>query len=101
TRQALTSRLFPYTTLFRSLQDAADALGLAVGRVQDAVARLDLARVDAEVGELPDVRIGHDLEGERRERRLERGRSGFLLCALRRSEEHTSELQSRGQLVCR
>ena len=29
---------------------------------------LSLPRVDAEVGELADVRVGHDLEGERRER---------------------------------
>ena len=49
-------------------QQPADPLGLAVGRVEHAAARLELARVDAEVGELADERIGHDLEGERRER---------------------------------
>ena len=36
--------------------------------VEHARARLELARVDAEVGELADERVGHDLEGERRER---------------------------------
>ena len=56
------------------LEDAADALGLAGGRVEDAVAGLELAGVDAEVGQLADVRVGHDLEGERRERLLERRR---------------------------
>ena len=54
------------------LEDAADALGLAGRRVQDAVAGLQLAGVDAEVRELADVRVGHHLEGERRERLVER-----------------------------
>ena len=48
-------------------QDAADALGAAGHGVEHAPARGELARVDAEVGELADVRVGHDLEGERRE----------------------------------
>ena len=38
----------------------------------DLVALLQLARVDADVGELADVRVGHDLEGERRERLVDR-----------------------------
>ena len=50
------------------LEQAADALGLAGRHVEDAVAGLDLARVDAEVGELADVRVAHDLERERGER---------------------------------
>ena len=49
-------------------QDAADALGAAGGDVQHARAGLELARVDAEVGELADVGVGHDLERERGER---------------------------------
>ena len=54
------------------LEDAADPLGLAVRRVEHAVAGLEPARVDAEVRQLADVRVGHDLEGERRERLVER-----------------------------
>ena len=54
------------------LQDAADPLGLAGRRVEHAVARLELAAVDAEVGQLADVRVGHHLEGERRERLVQR-----------------------------
>ena len=50
------------------LEDAADPLGLARRRVEDAVAGLELARVDAEVRQLADVRIGHHLERERGER---------------------------------
>ena len=51
-------------------QDAADALGAAGVRVQHAAAGAELAGVDAEVGELADERVGHDLEGQRRERRV-------------------------------
>src|SRR3954464_854352 len=54
------------------LEDAADPLGLAGRRVEDAVAGLDLTGVDAEVRQLADVRVGHDLEGERRERLVDR-----------------------------
>src|SRR5256885_8362915 len=70
------STLFPYTTLFRSLRDRAAARGrCGVGAAQ--VQRLEAgaceaARVDAGVG--PEAR---------------------------RSEEHTSELQSPCNLVCR
>jgi hypothetical protein len=49
-------------------QHAPDALGAAGRHVEHARPRLELARVDAEVGELADERVGHDLEGERRER---------------------------------
>ena len=48
-------------------QDAADALLAVLGRVVDLRALLELARVDAEVGELA-VRVGDDLERERGER---------------------------------
>src|SRR3712207_8773368 len=65
------STLFPYTTLFRSVRAS----------LEDHVARLDW----------PPERI------ERY--RTERLRS--LLAFARRSEEHTSELQSRQYLVCR
>src|SRR3989442_7688810 len=66
------STLFPYTTLFRSRHRA------------PAVAR----RIDAEPGEPGDL-VG------------EIGISRLLPLAAVRSEEHTSELQSRPHLVCR
>ena len=44
------------------------ALGPAGRRVEDAVAGLERAGVDAKVRQLADVRVGHDLEGERGER---------------------------------
>ena len=49
-------------------QDAPDPLGAPAADVEHARARLQAAGVDAEVGELADVGVGDDLEGERRER---------------------------------
>src|SRR3712207_7045843 len=83
------STLFPYTTLFRS---------------EDGVLLLLL------VGTLG--RLGRRLRGGRRHRRrplLQRRRRGLASdrrlphrgADLVRSEEHTSELQSRQYLVCR
>src|SRR5260370_16148680 len=75
------STLFPYTTLFRSLLGGADR-GPDIGRRRRHVDVLDA--VDREG---VDDRIGD--HGER-------GRDAGL-----RSEEHTSELQSHLNLVCR
>src|SRR2546430_3531042 len=71
------STLFPYTTLFRSVRQAARPLE---------------ARAAGRAGDQPARAVGPDLH--RRERDLRLG-------ALRRSEEHTSELQSQSNLVCR
>src|SRR3712207_8940215 len=72
------STLFPYTTLFRSGQvaDAVELHELRHRRRDDLVARRILAR--------------RRPVGDRVRRRVEI-----------RSEEHTSELQSRQYLVCR
>src|SRR3712207_6939333 len=79
------STLFPYTTLFRSLDCARDGL-IEVGRGADGrtqrrrIAVLARGRIDG------DGRGGRLPYGER---------------LVVRSEEHTSELQSRQYLVCR
>src|SRR3712207_6946764 len=80
------STLFPYTTLFRSEfverrgSDAATKRVVELwGRVLAAVESGDLASVDREIDWVTKLRI---IEGYR-------------------SEEHTSELQSRQYLVCR
>ena len=52
------------------LQEAADALGALLGGVVDRRARRQHARVDADERELTDERVGHQLERQRRERRL-------------------------------
>src|SRR3712207_8680882 len=80
------STLFPYTTLFRSPVVAHEG---AVGRaLVEAEAQVALALLQAD--ELRDVgRRDLPLAADRK-----RMRNG-------RSEEHTSELQSRQYLVCR
>ena len=49
-------------------QDAPDPLGAPAADVQHARARLQVAGVDAEVGQLADVGVGGDLERQRGER---------------------------------
>src|SRR5690606_40831602 len=83
------STLFPYTTLFRSCrEEQADA---GAGRVRHGK---DGARVQA-----------HGPRGRRRVLRVRGRRDRFPVVRPQgiraRSEEHTSELQSRENLVCR
>src|SRR3712207_8105258 len=80
------STLFPYTTLFRS------HLRRAVLADRDARVRTGQAQVRA-----ADRRHADEVVRPREERRERRGER--LPAA--RSEEHTSELQSRQYLVCR
>src|SRR3712207_8764949 len=77
------STLFPYTTLFRSAIEAAEA-AVSCGYPEGAVAVL--------VIELD----GPQVEVEAQFRQVEE-----IARARNRSEEHTSELQSRQYLVCR
>src|SRR3712207_8687186 len=80
------STLFPYTTLFRSWIKGPDRIGKIVGREigwqQNAGFAIDYGFAQAALGN-PD----HWLASSHRFNR--------------RSEEHTSELQSRQYLVCR
>src|SRR3712207_8388112 len=80
------STLFPYTTLFRSRQRHAHR---EVGLARAVLARLQAQR-----------RRGHRRLGEAEHVQQRHAQRGPLLQALR-SEEHTSELQSRQYLVCR
>src|SRR3712207_8839123 len=86
------STLFPYTTLFRSLPSAA-------AHVHDA------APIDqpVDVGQVT-LELGADLGGRAAEVLgevgVDRGEAGAPSVDVR-SEEHTSELQSRQYLVCR
>src|SRR3712207_8407717 len=79
------STLFPYTTLFRSLEEPVGVRG--EDRVADRLPRavvgapLDLDAVGDAVG--PEAQLAPDAD------------------PVARSEEHTSELQSRQYLVCR
>src|SRR5436190_12165717 len=77
------STLFPYTTLFRS-RDATRALGLAHGPIHAEFRISDDSVWPIEVAARP---IG--------------GLCARALWFRTRSEEHTSELQSHSDLVCR
>src|SRR3712207_8446424 len=83
------STLFPYTTLFRSADDGGvedgGGGGQRVNRRVDALLREATTELDRRV----EVR-----------KHSERGRVGEVV-GRDRSEEHTSELQSRQYLVCR
>src|SRR3712207_7093482 len=83
------STLFPYTTLFRSPARALDRADVADAQDQLALGRT--VRVDdLPVPSTGDLHRAAGPVGQRAEH--EQGR---------RSEEHTSELQSRQYLVCR
>src|SRR5205814_3857375 len=89
------STLFPYTTLFRSDPDGSvDLVGM--GPVLTVVARID---DDRATGQRRRTRL---LRGHASRRDPEDQNCGRDPCPdVRRSEEHTSELQSLRHLVCR
>src|SRR2546421_2494988 len=76
------STLFPYTTLFRSHAEIAARLRERGDRTVDVRFRVRGRELHAN----PRLAARHDREGED---------------SRARSEEHTSELQSRSDLVCR
>src|SRR3712207_7172910 len=83
------STLFPYTTLFRSrVVDRAKDLIKSGGEWISSIALETAAAAHPDVAEAAAVAVPHPRWGER----------PLLLV---RSEEHTSELQSRQYLVCR
>src|SRR5690606_41918729 len=82
------STLFPYTTLFRSQGEAA-----AVGA--DPLEAADEHAQTGGVDEVDGFEADHDVVA------LVVDQGDELLSKPRRSEEHTSELQSRENLVCR
>src|SRR2546425_8006350 len=78
------STLFPYTTLFRSAREARRHRQLVTGRPKGVEQR-------------PGFAVASQLERDLPEERLMSRHAGRA----RRSEEHTSELQSLAYLVCR
>src|SRR3712207_7453556 len=81
------STLFPYTTLFRSIAEQTNLL--ALNAAIEAARAGDQGRGFAVVAE------------EVRKLAEESQRAAASIADLIRSEEHTSELQSRQYLVCR
>src|SRR3712207_9115313 len=94
------STLFPYTTLFRSISRLKLMSGMDIAerrRPQDGRARFKSkgTEVDLRVSSLP------SMHGEKIVIRILRKGAEQLALTDVRSEEHTSELQSRQYLVCR
>src|SRR2546430_6527399 len=75
------STLFPYTTLFRSAEDApaAQRTPLALANLMGEIRNSSRGRLDVQAS------VG----------------DAAITIAASRSEEHTSELQSQSNLVCR
>src|SRR2546430_4409976 len=82
------STLFPYTTLFRSALTAEATMGAAEGLTAEGI-NVSVSRAAALV-----------IECSSRKRTLLQF-SAANLQTTSRSEEHTSELQSQSNLVCR
>src|SRR5256885_13090984 len=80
------STLFPYTTLFRSLSNVHLVATLENGRTVHGETRITASRTPIKKLKLSSRRV--------------RPLSGAVE-AIKRSEEHTSELQSPCNLVCR
>src|SRR3712207_8254117 len=92
------STLFPYTTLFRS---ETGAMGLKVYSVARSSARFYTMLFDPESGELLSI-LQSDKLGQMRTGAASGVATKYLAREnANRSEEHTSELQSRQYLVCR
>src|SRR3712207_8794420 len=92
------STLFPYTTLFRSpgataIADATCGMDRAVGDTAPGVQEVERRATSASSRR---CRRTRGADGARRGRASHARRAGEA-----RSEEHTSELQSRQYLVCR
>src|SRR3712207_8895296 len=91
------STLFPYTTLFRSDVEAlvGERPGLLVPRARVGIAAEQERRLERDDARLARQlqRLARQLGVAGQERDPDRGQD--------RSEEHTSELQSRQYLVCR
>src|SRR5690554_8031776 len=94
------STLFPYTTLFRSSvlldDDVADALEA------EAPQRVTLVLLAADGGPgLGHLEPGHQAPAFAAAAAAPASRARSSAAGVTRSEEHTSELQSRPHLVCR
>src|SRR3712207_8894051 len=96
-RQPPRSTLFPYTTLFRSVAEALGELvrtGVAAGHREPA------SRAPAQLHLRAEMEIAGGGRGGQRGVGDEIAQE-WLTVMGQRSEEHTSELQSRQYLVCR
>src|SRR5262249_60778565 len=94
------SPLFPYPTLFRSELPRA-ALGVDVGVAGRPVVSIAIAAAAGLLVRRGVRVVGHDVAQVPRPRHRGAEKHADDLGRRRRSEEHTSELQSLTNLVCR
>src|SRR3712207_9035694 len=92
--------LFPYTTLFRSPCVRADIGQPGRDEPTTALGALFMPRGASAAEKVPAVIMLHGAGGVLNARELTYGRQ-LSAMGVARSEEHTSELQSRQYLVCR
>src|SRR5206468_12161139 len=95
------STLFPYTTLFRSIKE----VGIFTPKMftQQRLHAGDVGYFIANIKTIADMKIGDTITDQRNPAR--EPLPGFqeihpMVFSGIRSEEHTSELQSRSELVC-
>src|SRR2546427_11742306 len=94
------STLFPYTTLFRSGVRSAGTIHPRLARlIVHAVAQLEERPLPRAVVDLPALHPIHQRIGREVLEAQVRGKAEVEVRV--RSEEHTSELQSQSNLVCR
>src|SRR5690554_6986711 len=95
-RRPPSSTLFPYTTLFRS-----DVISKAVlAKKLDSQTAFEIVSIDIADIDVGD-NIGARLQADQAEADTAVARANAESKRAARSEEHTSELQSRPHLVCR
>src|SRR2546430_8957530 len=86
------STLFPYTTLFRSLVRKGESVAICEQLTDPATSKGPVERAVVRIvtpGTVTDTAL------------LEERQDTLVAAVARRSEEHTSELQSQSNLVCR
>src|SRR5207244_11367930 len=93
--------LFPYTTLFRSLDDGFTGFSGHPGTTAKGFRQIRCARSGFMA--MANACVGRNSSGaSKRDSDKEQSLAGFQHSkCIARSEEHTSELQSPDQLVCR
>src|SRR3712207_7676096 len=98
------STLFPYTTLFRSKRKQDDRTEPQTQKIQAKSQRAALLQGRTETQRTEMYRTGSRVRTNKKQYELQTFQTfwkGQGLYGLFRSEEHTSELQSRQYLVCR
>src|SRR5690554_7274913 len=90
------STLFPYTTLFRSLRVLEERMAVLEGGAAAVAFASGMAAISSVLLSL--LKPGNEIIAHRV---LYGSAWNFIKNSLPRSEEHTSELQSRPHLVCR